>query len=381
MKIVIAPDSFKESLTALQVAEAIEMGIRDIFPKAEYCCVPMADGGEGTVQSLVDATGGKIIQCEVTAPLGDRTMAFWGLSGDGETAIIEMASASGLPLVPLEQRNPLMTTSFGTGELIKNALDYGVRKIILGLGGSATNDGGVGMLQALGIKFLDNRGVALPLGGAALLNLATIDFTDLDPRLDKIEIEVACDVDNPLCGENGASAIFGPQKGATPSMVKTLDKALAHFADVIQQTLGRDIKQVAGSGAAGGMGGGLLLLPHVMMHRGIDIVLSFTELEHKIKDADWVITGEGRMDGQSIFGKTPMGVAKIAKYYDKPVIAIVGSLGHGYQAIHEYGIDAVFPIIANTNGLADALQHARDNVFRTAKNIATVIKVANFNLQ
>lgn len=374
MKIVIAPDSFKESLTALQVAEAIEMGFKEVFPNAEYCCVPMADGGEGTVQSLVDATAGKIMWCEVTAPLGNKTMASWGLSGDGKTAIIEMASASGLPLVPIDQRNPLNTTSFGTGELILDALNHGVQSIILGLGGSATNDGGVGMLQALGIKFMDKKGVELPFGGGALLDLDSIDFSNLDSRLKNIEIEVACDVDNPLCGENGASMIFGPQKGATPRIVQTLDAALHHFADVVQKTRGRDIKQVSGAGAAGGMGAGLLLLPHVIMHRGIDIVLSFTELANKLENADWVITGEGRMDGQSILGKTPVGVAKIAKHYNKPVIAIVGSLGEGYQAVHECGIDAVFPIIANTNGLVDALQHAEDNLYRTARNLAKIMR-------
>lgn len=375
MKIVIAPDSFKESLTALQAANAIAMGFKEIFPDAEYCCVPMADGGEGTVQSLVDATGGRIVHCEVTAPLGNKVVAFWGLSGDGKTAIIEMASASGLPLVPIDKRNPLETTSFGTGELIKNALDYGVSKIILGLGGSATNDGGLGMLQALGIKFLDNRGVALPFGGKALLALATIDASGLDARLNDTDIVVACDVENPLCGENGASAVFGPQKGATPKMVHTLDTALNHFAERVQQTLGHDIREVAGAGAAGGMGGGLLLLPHVMMRRGVDIVLSFTGLAHKLENADWVITGEGRMDGQSIFGKTPIGVAKIAKQYKKPVIAIVGSLGKEYQLVYQYGIDAVFPIIADAQGLEKILQEARPNLQRTACNVARIIKL------
>lgn len=255
MKIVIAPDSFKESLTALEVASAIEIGFRKVFPDVDYVKIPMADGGEGTVQSLVDATRGKLMECYVTDPLGSDTRAFWGLSGDGSTAIIEMAAASGLHLVPNTLRNPLKTTSFGTGQLILNALNYGVKKIILGIGGSATNDAGVGMLQALGAKFLDSQHQSLNYGGENLSKLAYIDLTQLDSRLQQVEIEVACDVSNPLYGDKGASAIFGPQKGATSEMIKQLDFALEHFAYQVKHQLGIQIN-VEGAGAAGGMGGG-----------------------------------------------------------------------------------------------------------------------------
>ena len=255
MKIVIAPDSFKESLTALEVANAIETGFKRIFPNAEYVKLPMADGGEGTVQSLVDATQGCLIEAEVTAPLGNQVKSFFGLSGDGKTAIIEMAAASGLHLVPMDKRNPCQTTSFGTGELIKQALNLGVQHIILGIGGSATNDGGAGMLQALGLRLLDKNGQSIGFGGAELSNLTEIQLVDLDPRLQHVQIEVACDVNNPLCGERGASAIFGPQKGATPEMVKELDAALAHFAEIAERDCGKKIQDQPGAGAAGGMGG------------------------------------------------------------------------------------------------------------------------------
>ena len=304
MKIVIAPDSFKESLTALEVANAIETGFKQIFPNAEYVKLPMADGGEGTVQSLVDATQGRLIETEVTAPLGNQVKSFFGLSGDGKTAIIEMAAASGLHLVPMDKRNPCQTTSFGAGELIKKALDLGVQHIIFGIGGSATNDGGAGMLQALGLRLLDKNGQSIGFGGAALSNLAEIQMTDLDPRLQHVQIEVACDVNNPLCGERGASAIFGPQKGATPEMVKELDAALTHFAKIAERDCGKQIKEQPGAGAAGGMGGGLLLLPNVQLKAGVQIVLDNLKLAEQVKEADLVITGEGRMDAQSILGNS-----------------------------------------------------------------------------
>ena len=304
MKILIAPDSFKESLTALKVANAIETGFKRIFPNAEYVKLPMADGGEGTVQSLVDATQGRLIETEVTAPLGNQVKSFFGLSGEGKTAIIEMAAASGLHLVPMDKRNPCQTTSFGTGELIKQALDRGVQHIILGIGGSATNDGGAGMLQALGLRLLDKNGQSIGFGGAALSNLAEIQLVDLDPRLQHVQIEVACDVNNPLCGERGASAIFGPQKGATPEMVKELDAALTHFAKIAERDCGKQIKEQPGAGAAGGMGGGLLLLPNVQLKAGVQIVLDNLKLAEQVKEADLVITGEGRMDAQSILGNS-----------------------------------------------------------------------------
>ena len=375
MKIVIAPDSFKESLTALEVAEAIEAGLKKVLPDAEYVKVPMADGGEGTVQSLVDATEGRLISAEVRAPLGNKVRAEFGLSGDGRTAIIEMAAASGLHLVPSEKRNPLHTTSYGTGELIKAALDQGVSKIILGIGGSATNDGGVGMLQALGAKFNDNQQQELGYGGAELSRLQHIDLSGLDPRLQQLEIEVACDVDNPLCGEHGASATFGPQKGATAAMVSQLDQALAHFAEISKYQLGIEIADIAGAGAAGGMGGGLLLLPNASLKPGVQIVVDAVNLAQQLQDADLVITGEGRIDGQTVHGKTPIGVAKAAKRFNKPVIAISGCLREDYEAVYQHGIDAVFPIITQLGTLEATLANARKNLISTAQNIARVYRI------
>ena len=379
MKIIIAPDSFKESLTALEVAEAIETGFKRIFPHAEYVKVPMADGGEGTVQSLVDATQGELIQTEVTAPLGNKVMATWGLSGDKQTAIIEMAAASGLHLVPLNQRNPLLTTSFGTGELIRAALDFGVNKIILGIGGSATNDGGVGMLQALGIRCLDHQGQEIGFGGKNLANIQQIDLSTLDPRLQQVEIEVACDVTNPLCGDNGASAIFGPQKGANAEIVKQLDQALAHFAQQVKAQLDLNIRDQAGAGAAGGMGGGVLLLPKVRLKSGVNIVLDTVQLSDKLQDADLVITGEGRMDGQTAQGKTPVGVALAAKTANKPVIAIVGCLREDYEVVYDKGIDAVFPIIRQLDNLENTLKNGRENLISCAQNVARLYQLAQLN--
>ena len=377
MKIVIAPDSFKESLTALEVASAIEIGFKRIFPNAEYVKLPMADGGEGTVQSLVDATQGRLVEIVVTAPLGNRVQSFFGLSGDGHTAIIEMAAASGLHLVPMEKRNPCLTTSFGTGELIKQALDLNVRHIILGIGGSATNDGGVGMLQALGLRLLDKDGQSIGFGGAELANITEIQTAGLDPRLQQVQIEVACDVNNPLCGERGASAIFGPQKGATAEMVKQLDAALAHFATIAERDCGKQIREQAGAGAAGGMGGGLLLLPHVQLKAGVQIVLANLKLAEQVKDADLVITGEGRMDAQSILGKTPVGVARTAKQFNKPVVAIVGCLREDYDVVYEHGIDAVFPIIRSLGDLPTILKQGEQNLISAAENVARLMALRN----
>ena len=375
MKIVIAPDSFKESLTALEVAEAIEAGLKKVLPDAEYVKVPMADGGEGTVQSLVDATEGRLISAEVRAPLGNKVKAEFGLSGDGRTAIIEMAAASGLHLVPPEARNPLRTTSYGTGELILAALAEGVEKIIVGIGGSATNDGGAGMLQALGALLLDAQHQPIGAGGGCLQDLAAIDLSGLDKRLAGVEIVVACDVDNPMCGEKGASAVFGPQKGATPEMVQALDSGLQHFAAIAARDLGLDIQSPAGAGAAGGMGGGVLLLPDARLQAGVKIVMEAVGLAEKVQDADLVITGEGRMDAQSVHGKTPIGVAHTAKAFGKPVIAIVGCLREDYEVVYAQGIDAVFPIIRQLGSLEEILQHGRDNLVSAAQNVARIYQM------
>ncbi|UAY77640.1 glycerate kinase [Pasteurella canis] len=378
MKIVIAPDSFKESLTSLEVASAIETGFKKVFPHAQYIKVPMADGGEGTVRSLIDATQGNLISTAVIAPLGNTVSATWGLSGNKDTAFIEMAASSGLHLVPLEQRNPLKTTSFGTGQLIKAALECGIKKIILGIGGSATNDGGVGMLQALGGRFLDKDQREIQLGGESLQTLSKIDLTHLDPRLKEIEIQVACDVTNPLCGPNGASAIFGPQKGATAEMVQQLDHALHHFSTIVEQQYHLNIREQSGSGAAGGMGAGLLLLPNVRLQSGVEIIINAVNLIKQVENADLIITGEGRMDSQTAQGKTPAGVAKVAKYFNKPVIAIVGSLKEDYEVVYNIGIDAVFPILHQVENLDVTLKKGKENLISTAQNIARLCQLTVF---
>lgn len=378
MKIVIAPDSFKESLTSLEVASAIETGFKKVFHHAQYIKVPMADGGEGTVRSLIDATQGNLISTAVIAPLGNTVSATWGLSGNKDTAFIEMAASSGLHLVPLEQRNPLKTTSFGTGQLIKAALECGIKKIILGIGGSATNDGGVGMLQALGGRFLDKDQREIQLGGESLQTLSKIDLTHLDPRLKEIEIQVACDVTNPLCGPNGASAIFGPQKGATAEMVQQLDHALHHFSTIVEQQYHLNIREQPGSGAAGGMGAGLLLLPNVRLQSGVEIIINVVNLIKQVENADLIITGEGRMDSQTAQGKTPAGVAKVAKYFNKPVIAIVGSLKEDYEVVYDIGIDAVFPILHQVENLDITLKKGKENLISTAQNIARLCQLTVF---
>ncbi len=375
MKIVIAPDSFKESLTAMEVAQAIEQGFRQVLPDAEYVKLPMADGGEGTVQSLVDATQGSIVKLDVTAPLGNRVKGFFGLMGDKKTAVIEMAAASGLHLVSFEQRNPLLTSSVGTGELIKAVLDQGVKHIIIGIGGSATNDGGLGMAQALGVKMLDAEGNALGAGGGELNKLARIDVSELDPRLSQITLEVACDVDNPLCGPKGASHVFGPQKGATEEMVKTLDENLAHYAQIIERDLGCSVKDLPGAGAAGGLGAAFVALLGAQLRPGIDIVMDAVNFDDALADTDLVITGEGRIDSQTIHGKTPIGVARMAKKHDLSVIGIAGSLAQDCGVVHEHGIDAVFSVVNGAVPLKTALEQAADNLQLTARNVAAMYKM------
>jgi len=375
MKIVIAPDSYKESLSALEVASAIEAGFREIFPEAEYVKIPVADGGEGTVEAMVAATQGNIVRLTVTGPLGKPVEAFYGLSGDERTAFIEMAAASGLELVPATQRDPLITTSFGTGELIKDALDRGVDHFIIGIGGSATNDGGSGMMQALGAQLLDEHGKQIAYGGGALPQLARIDIEQLDARIKQCRFEVACDVSNPLTGDKGASAIFGPQKGATPELVQQLDKALEHYATLIHRDLDIDVLHIDGGGAAGGMGAALHAFCQAELRSGIEIVTEALGLAEQVKDADLVITGEGRIDSQSINGKVPIGVAKVAKQFNKPVIGIAGSLTADVGVVHQHGLDAVFSVLFSICSLDDALANAAQNVRLTARNVAAVIKL------
>ena len=375
MKIVIAPDSYKESLSALEVATAIERGFREIFPSANYVKLPVADGGEGTVEAMVAATQGRIIHVPVTGPLGEPVEGFYGLSGDDQSAFIEMAAASGLELVPPSQRNPLKTTSWGTGELIRHALDAGVKHIIIGIGGSATNDGGAGMVQALGAKLLDAAQKPVGLGGGELATLAHIDLTGLDKRLKACRIEVACDVTNPLTGEEGATAVFGPQKGATEAMIVELDRNLAHYADVIKTSLQVDVKSIPGAGAAGGMGAALMAFLNAELRSGIEIVTEALKLEEQIHDCSLVVTGEGRLDSQSVHGKVPVGVARVAKKYRKPVIGIAGSLTHDVGVVHQHGIDAVFSVLTSVSTLEEAFRGAFDNIYRASRNIAATLQV------
>ncbi|KAB8305255.1 glycerate kinase [Erwinia endophytica] len=375
MKIVIAPDSYKESLSAQQVATQIELGFREIFPEANYIKLPVADGGEGTVEAMIAATNGSLIHLNVTGPLGEPVAAFYGLSGDDSCAFIEMAAASGLELVPVARRNPLVTTSYGTGELIRDALDKGVERLIIGIGGSATNDGGAGMVQALGAKLLDKQGRQIGYGGGHLAELASIDISDFDPRIRNCRFEIACDVTNPLLGDEGASAVFGPQKGATPELVIQLDKALAHYADVIRREMDIDVLSVPGGGAAGGMGAALHAFCHAELRRGIEIVTEALGLDALVQDASLVITGEGRIDSQTIHGKVPIGVAKIAKRYNKPVIGIAGSLTSDVAVVHQHGLDAVFSVIYSICTLEDALENAAENVRMTARNIAASLAI------
>jgi glycerate kinase len=373
MKIVIAPDSFKESLTALAVANEIEAGFREFFPDAHYVKLPVADGGEGTVQAMIDASGGRRIELRVTGPLGEPVSAFYGLMGDGATAVIEMAAASGLEQVPPARRNPLHTTSYGTGQLILNALDAGARRFVLGVGGSATNDGGAGMLQALGGRLLDAAGAELNAGGGALAALARIDLSDLDARIKDSVFDIACDVSNPLVGPQGASAIFGPQKGATPAMVEQLDANLRHYAEVIAHDLGQQVAEVPGAGAGGGIGAGMLVFLGGRLRPGSEIVMAAVGLDAAVADADLVITGEGRIDGQTVHGKTPVGVARVAGRHGKPVIAIAGGLAAGAAAVHDHGIDAVFGAVSRPCTVEEALADAARNVRCAARNIAAVL--------
>lgn len=375
LKIVIAPDSFKESLTALEVADAIEQGFKRVFPNATYVKVPVADGGEGTVQAMVDACGGDIINLAVSGPLGDEVEAFYGLLGGGRTAVIEMAAASGLQLLPLTKRNPLLTSSFGTGELILDALNKGAGKIILGLGGSATNDGGAGMMSALGVRFLTDGGQTIREGGQGLVEIARIDMTQLDSRLAGIQFDVACDVDNPLCGNTGASAVFGPQKGATPAMVQQLDSSLDHYAKQLQLLTGKDVRELEGAGAAGGMGAAVLAFLPARLRPGIEIVMETVGLAEKVAGASLVITGEGRIDSQTLHGKTPIGVARVAKAAGCRVIGIAGCLSGEYESLYEHGFDAVFSIVPGPMDLQQALLTGTENLTSFSANLASALAI------
>jgi glycerate 2-kinase len=375
MRILIAPQSLKGSLTAAEAGSAIAQGVRAIYPKAEIEVVPVADGGEGTVQALVDTSNGKIIQKIVTGPLGEPVLAFFGLMGDGSTAVIEMAACAGLPLVPLEKRDPRITTTYGVGELILAALDYGSQHFIIGIGGSATNDGGAGTAQALGARLLNVQGTEITHGGAALATLTHISTSSMDTRLQKCTVEVACDVTNPLCGPTGASAVYGPQKGATPEMVEELDMALAHYAQIIEQDLGMSIRDIPGAGAAGGLGAGLIAFLHAKLRPGAQIVFEAEDLEERIRSADLVITAEGQIDAQTAYGKSVGAVAEIAKRYDLPVLAFAGSLGENYQVVYQLGVDAIAVLPASPMTLTFAMENAARLISDAAERACRLMQV------
>lgn len=376
MKIVLAPDSFKNSLTAKEVALSLRKGFEKVFPEADYVNVPMADGGEGTVQSLVDAKDGQLITETVVNPLGNQTDAHYGLIDDGKVAVIEMAEASGIQYINQFTQNPYITTTFGTGQLIRSAINKGARTIIIGIGGSATNDGGAGMAQALGAHLLDADGEELQYGGAMLQKLDRIDISDMLPELNDVKVVIASDVTNPLTGPNGASHVFGPQKGANPEMVEFLDQALSHYAKILKRDLNKDIETVSGAGAAGGLGAGLLCFTNSQMRSGVEIVIDYSGLKEKVKDADVVITGEGQIDFQTKFGKTPIGVAKATKEVnpDATVIAVAGSIGEKISELYPLGIDAIFTCVPGVEELSQAIQNTDKNLQQVAENIARLIK-------
>jgi len=369
VKIVIAPDSFKECLSAQEVAHHIGVGIDRVIPEAQVLEIPMADGGEGTVHAMVAASGGTLVQVEAKDPLLRSIFAEYGIMGDGKTAVLEMASASGLDLLKDDEKNPMITSSWGTGELILNASQRGCKTIIIGIGGSATNDGGAGMVQALGVRLLNENGDSIGNGGGALADLVNVDVSGLDPHVQKTIIRVACDVNNPLTGEQGASVVYGPQKGGNPQMIETLDTNLKHYAQIIQQQLGVSVDSVPGAGAAGGLGAGLMAFLGASLEPGIEIITQMVGLENKLKDADLVITAEGKIDVQTQFGKTPYGVAQVAKKHHKPVIAIAGSIGDGAEVLYTLGIDAIFSIVDKPMDLQKAMENAPQLLENTAERI------------
>ncbi|GLG84136.1 glycerate kinase [Acinetobacter calcoaceticus] len=381
MKVVIAPDSFKESLSALGVAQAIAQAWQEVFPEAETILCPMADGGEGTLEAVLEVCKGEWREKTVIGPLGKPVQAKWGWLEQQKIAMIEMAQASGIQLVPPSERDACQSTTFGTGQLILDALDAGAKDIILTVGGSATNDGGTGLLTALGARLLDSNQHVLPAGGLALSNLSKIDLTLFDPRIQQTRFLLAADVTNPLCGPNGASYIFGPQKGATPAQVQLLDQALAHFADVSAQLLGFDKKDEAGSGAAGGLGFAAKSYLNAEFKAGVEVVAELNQLAHKISSADWVITGEGKFDQQTLNGKTVFGVSRVAKKKNVPVIVIAGTLGEGYQALYEHGVTAAFSLTNGPITLEQACKQAAELIFERTIDIARLIQFSQTSLR
>lgn len=382
MKILVAPDSYKGSLMAEEVASVMEQAIMEVLPCAEVMKLPLADGGEGTAQAIVDATKGQIVHCDVIGPLGEVVTAKYGRFGDGETAIIEMAAASGWMLVPRERLNPMETTTYGTGQLIKAAMDAGCRKIIVGLGGSATNDGGVGMAQALGVRFLDEEGKEIRGGGGQLSKIHRIDMSGLDPRIAECELVAASDVTNPLCGPDGASYVFGPQKGATPEMARCLDEGLLHLGQCIRDQLGLDIVDMKGAGAAGGLSGGLVAFLGARMSRGIDIVLEAVRFEEMVKQVDLVITGEGCTDAQTAYGKTPVGVARLAKKYGKPVICISGAIiVEEVESLYDLGLDIIVGASQSPMTLDAAMANAPILLKNAVRSVVRAVGLLGSNIK
>lgn len=372
LRFILAPDSFKESMSAAVATAAMERGVRAIYADAECVAVPMADGGEGTVEALVEATGGEYVEAEVPDGLGRPVRARYGFVAEEQLAIIEMAAAAGIDLVAPADRDPRITTTFGVGQLIVDALNRGARKFVVGIGSSVTNDGGAGMLQALGARLLDPAGEELPPGGAALSSLDRIELSDFDPRLDASEFQILSDVTSALLGPNGASAIFGPQKGANDAAVAELDASLSTWAQVVASTTGRDVAATPGSGAAGGLGSAFLAFFHTEMRRGVDVVMAATHLADKIAGADYVLTGEGSIDAQTASGKTLLGVAEVASRLGVPVIAFAGRVGDGAETLYARGFSAIVPIVQGVSDLPRALSEGPANLERA---VATTCRV------
>jgi glycerate 2-kinase len=372
LRVLIAPQAFKGSVDAVGVAAAIARGLRTVWPDAECDTLPLADGGEGTVRALVAATGGALRRTRVHDPLGREIEAEWGVLGDKRTAVVEMAAASGLPLLRPDERDPRVTSTRGTGELLLEAATSGVGRVIVGIGGSATNDGGTGMARTIGFRFIDREGNDLPEGGAALSRLHRIEG-QVDGRLLRVSIEVASDVRNPLVGPEGASAVFGPQKGATPEIVAELDAALSRYADVLARFLGRDIRSVPGSGAAGGLGAGLMAFADAKMRSGAELVMTATRFVDRARAADLVITGEGRVDAQSAYGKVTGAVIARAKELGRPVALIAGGVAEGYAALFDAGLGALEIASDGPGTIEDAMRHGDDLIVSAAARLARTI--------
>ena len=372
MKIVIAIDSYKGCCSSQQVSDAVEKGFRNIFQDVEARKIAVADGGEGTVDILVEGLKGRYQTALVVDPLGRDIQAEYGILPGG-IAVIEMAAASGLPLLKSEEYNPMVATTYGTGQLVLDALNQGCQKIYVGLGGSATNDGGVGLAQALGVQFYDDRGMPIGFGGGALARIQEINISGLDPRIRDTEIVMLSDVTCPLCGPTGASVVFGPQKGATTEMIEILDENLRHLGDKIKEALGKEVTNIPGAGAGGGLGASVMAFCNAVICPGVDEILRLLKVEERIRDVDLVITGEGRIDSQTVFGKVPIGIAKIAKKYGIPVIAIVGSVGDGAEEVYKYGIDVVVDIVDRPMVLEEALASGEWLVEQCAKTLARTL--------